>query len=173
MYVFQKPPALTSALCRNRVIFLAALWLTGILSGVFLAKYEYRLLFPMMLAAADDSVSIIAVVFIRTLPLIVSAFIALYISIKLIPVLAFFRALSYGFCSGLVYYFYGSAGWLFHLLMMFSGLLTNVVVLFFWLHLMVSRERISTVFFICIAITAVIIVVEVILIAPVLATLSI
>ncbi len=172
MYIFRKPYSDNFISCRKRVIFLAFLWVCTLLLGVILARVLCGRTFSLMHTVIDSGVSIVPVILVRFFPLIVSAILAFFFSNKYIPIVAFFRAICYGFCSGCIYIIFGKAGWLLHLLIMFSGALANVALLFFWLHILVSARRIGTAFFISGAVILFSIVIEALFVYPVLATLK-
>jgi len=79
------------------------------------------------------AMSIVGALCLAILPFLLSIF-GLCFSDPLLLGLCFFRALLYGFVSVAVVRQFGSAGWLFHSLVMFRSCMTLPVLYFFWLR---------------------------------------
>lgn len=123
-------PNFTPSFRRERTMILAFVWILGFLLGSCSFALADNLFSSLMRGMSLDSVSIVNLLWPVLLPFLFSAF-AVFISQPwlLLPV-GFLKAFSFSFVSMGVIFCFGSAGWLFRLLLMFGDLLS--VPLLFW-----------------------------------------
>lgn len=119
---------------KDSVAFLAFLWIAGLISGTVTSFSADTSFLPLMRSALYSPVSIVCLLSAMLLPLLFSAF-AVYISSAwlLIPVV-FFKGFSYAYFGFGILTSFGSAGWLIHLLLIFSDTWILPVLWMYWLR---------------------------------------
>lgn len=124
-----------------RLTLFVFLWVLGVSFGALPARIIFYKYNPLMLVGNFSVVSIVPMILVKIFPLIISIFISLYISDHLILMLAFIRSFLFGFCIGIICYIYSSAAWLVHILLLFSGLFVNVILLHYWMSILLFHRR--------------------------------
>lgn len=120
--------------CRACTPILALSWIIGILIGVYSGISAGPFVLSLMRMAGDAHMSIVGLLVCMSLPFLISAFL---LSLRIpwfVPVVAFFKACSYGFCALAIVRAFGSAGFLVKFLFLFSDTLTLPVLYWFWLR---------------------------------------
>lgn len=118
---------------KGRTMVLALAWLLGLVAGYELYLSMDSDISSLMRGVSHDSVSIVGLLLSVLLPFLCSAF-AVFISLPglLIPI-GFGKACLLSFVSFGILLSYGSAGWLFRLLLMFSDIFTAPL-LYWYMH---------------------------------------
>lgn len=115
-------------------LFLALFWLSGFLCGMWAFLSRESVVSGLIGEAAAGSLSIVGLVLVTFFPFILSAFaVSLSWPVWILPI-SFCKAFLFSFVSFGIWRFYGSAGWLIHLLLMFSDLVAVPVLYGFWLR---------------------------------------
>lgn len=129
--------------CNESSFHLAFVWISGLISGALCSFAAGCNLVSLMRMAVLGHVSIINLLLFLTLPLFFSAF-AVYTSQSwlLIPI-AFCKAFLFTYLGFGLMAAFGSAGWLIHLLFMFSDILTLPLLWSYWKKAL-SGSRSST-----------------------------
>ena len=127
------------------VLHLASAWLTGLLSGAYIACSSNPSVFLLMRSAPRSAVSIVGLLAVMLLPLLLTA-LAVYISriFFLIPV-AFVKAFLFSYLSVAVYCSRSTGGWLLWFLFLFSDIFSAPVFLRLWMRIS-GAERKGTLF---------------------------
>lgn len=126
--------------CRKVYIFLAFLWLGGLLSGYVLSRFLGDVFYSLMRQAMLCPVSIVSALVFNAFPFMIAAF-AVYIgSPRLLYVLCFCKLLLFGCLAFGVLTAYGSAGWLVRQMLQFSDLCL-LPVLYWFVSSHIKGER--------------------------------
>ena len=120
--------------------FLALCFTAGLLSGASVFYVAGPPLLPLMRGILKDSMSIIGLLSVTFLPFLVSAFAVYICEPWLLYCVCFTKGLVFSFCSAAIMMAFGSAGWLFRWLLMFSELISLPFLYWFWQR-HISSER--------------------------------
>ncbi|MGM9651200.1 MAG: hypothetical protein ACI3VX_04595 [Faecousia sp.] len=114
--------------------FLAGFWVSGFLCGILVYLSAGRTLVSLMRSTPMASVSIVGMLCVTTLPFLFSAT-AVFLSkpVLLLPI-CFGKAFLFAFVSMGIFQAFGSAGWLFRWLLLFSDCASVPVLYWFWLR---------------------------------------
>ena len=104
----------------NLILF-SGIWFLGLLTGMIAAADLDDLFLPLM---RPVGVSIFRQIAAILLPFLFAAIAAYLDKPYLLHMICFFKVITFGFCSMLIYRAYGSAGWLIRLLLQFSDILS-------------------------------------------------
>lgn len=114
-------------------IFLAFIWICGLVFGALLSEYAGVSFYSLMRGAVCGSVSIVCLASVSLLPFLFSAY-AVYIhSYRFLAVLCFIKGCLFAFVSIGVWIAFESCGWLIRLLCMFSDICCLVPLWWCWL----------------------------------------
>ena len=114
-------------------IFLAFIWITGLICGASLFRLAGNSFSSLMRGAVSGSVSIVSLLSVSLLPFLFSAF-AVYIrSDRLLATLCFIKGCLFALVSCSILSVFGSAGWLIRILLMFSDLLCIIPLWRYWI----------------------------------------
>lgn len=116
------------------LLFLAFVWLMGLIFGIYYSSFGGSSYFSLMRSAACSPVSIVGLLSVALLPFLFSAFAVYTRSNFLLWMLCFIKGCLFAFVSMGVFAAYGNAGWLVRLLMMFSDLLCLVFLWLCWIR---------------------------------------
>lgn len=128
MHYFKLP--LVNSVKKSPIFCLSFPWVAGLLHGMHFAFAASESISSFMHAVVYCHVSIVGLLLVLFFPLFISA-IAISVPVFLFP-LSFIKALSYGFCFCSVMYAFGSAGWLFTMMLLFSDLCMSVLLNWLW-----------------------------------------
>lgn len=117
-----------------RRIVLAFLYCAGLLIGAMLAVQASDCFLTWMRSVEIIRMSIVGLLTVTTLPFLISALAVLISQSWLLFPICFLKALSFGFCSGGVWFVFGSAGWLGCGLLLFTDLCALPVLFCYWLR---------------------------------------
>ena len=125
----------------RRLWILSAFWITGLLCGVASACYAGPPFLSLMRNAVFCSVSIICLLLTVFLPFLLSA-LAVFFSVPcfLYPI-AFAKAFLLAFVSMGIFITFGSAGWLFRLLIGFGDIVSVPLLIWFWLRCLCADRK--------------------------------
>ncbi len=131
------------AVCMFRVTMLAFIWLAGLTVGTLIAaRFSTTVSFTLRFHP-----SFLQILFLSLLPLWLS-FLAFCGSAAFLFIIAFLKAVSFGFSSVLLICFFGEAGWLIRFLMMFSGVFSVCITWIVWLTHIANQDRRPTLGFV-------------------------
>lgn len=117
---------------KGSAVFLALFWTVGLLFGVSFFFFAGKIFSSLMLGVLYGSVSIVGLLCVTVLPFLFSAF-AVYLSEPwLLLLVSFWKAFQFSFVSLSILSCFGSAGWLFRWLLMFSDLISLPVLFWYW-----------------------------------------
>lgn len=117
-----------------RVIFLACLWLFGLVLGFYISAAGSESSVYLMRTAVLRSVSIVGLLVVLIFPFVISAVLIHYVSAKCIYPLAFLKAIFFAFCLHSITLAFGSSSWLVRWILMFSESCMVVILLWFWIR---------------------------------------
>ena len=137
MRYFKLP--LVNSVKKSPVFCLSFPWVTGLLLGMHFAYTASISISSLMHTVAYCRVSIVGLLFVLFFPLVISAM-AISVPFFLFP-LAFIKALSYGFSFYSVMYAFGSAGWLFTMLLLFSDSCMSVLLNWLWCRHLFGKKH--------------------------------
>lgn len=120
--------------CRACTPVLALSWSLGLFAGVFFGIQAGPSVLSLMRAASVSRVSIVGLLICNVLPFLISAFAVSLQRSLLLPVIAFLKAFSFGFCAMAIVRAFGTAGWLVGGLLLFSDCLSLPALCWFWLR---------------------------------------
>ena len=113
---------------------LAVFWSLGILCGIWTQFYADFYSASLMRSTLSGSVSIVSLLCVTVLPFLISAF-AVFLSCHwMLHPIAFCRGFLLSFVSLGITASFGSAGWLFRLLLCFSEFVSTPFLYWFWLR---------------------------------------
>ena len=117
------------------------LWLLGLGLGMYFAMSKSNLYISLMRSVLSQPVSIVGLLGNIFLPLLLTIF--LFASCKPVWffVICFYKAVSYGFSGMLLTLTFGSAGWLFRMLFLFSDTIGIILLFWFWLRRAFSSNK--------------------------------
>ena len=118
---------------RRAVVLLVCAWFLGLVTGLLLSLSASDILFPTMRAAVASCVSISGLLSTILLPLLFSAFAVYSSNFWLLIPIAFSKAFLFTFLGTGILAAFGSAGWLIHILLIFSGTAMPPVLWWYWL----------------------------------------
>ena len=121
-----------SLMRRKQYIFLALLWLIGLLLGACLAICADPPFTSLMYSAMESPVSIVRLLAVTVLPFLLSAFAVYFHVSRLVFPICFLKAFSLGFCTAGVAISFGNAGWLVRWLLFFTAFSSAPVLLWFF-----------------------------------------
>lgn len=121
-------------------VFLALFWVAGLLCGICVCLLGRSSVSSLMRGAASGAMSIVGLYLVTFFPFLVSAFAVIISWPGLLLPIGFFRAFSYAFTALGITVCYGQAGWLAHILLMFSQWAAMPFLYFFWTR-HISGER--------------------------------
>ncbi len=110
----------------------------GLLVGGFLFRRADISFLHMMYRAMTSRVTIVGLAAVSFLPFLISAFAVSFRRFRLLPLIAFVKALLFSYVMLGIMAAYGNGSWLACLLLMFSDILSLPVLLLYWLRQ--SRE---------------------------------
>ena len=114
--------------------FLACFWLSGILCGVLAFLSAGRTLVSLMRSTLLVPVSIVGMLCVTILPFLLSAFaVSLSKPVFLLPI-CFGKAFLFAFVSIGILQAFGSAGWMFRWILLFSDCVCVPLLYWFWLR---------------------------------------
>lgn len=144
---------------------LLLIWIVGFSSGIAIASRSSAYL--LKLTFSFERVSFVGLVFASILPLIISA-LAVKLSAPLfLLIVAFTKALLFGFAVFVLHNFYGNAFWLSRWLYMFSDSLMTVFLLWFWLRSITGKSsHFDKDLIICLISAAVLVLVDYFIVSP-------
>jgi len=122
-------------------IHLAIVWIIGLFLGAYCGFRWDLSLVPLMRGCLYDSVSIVCVFCLICLPFMISLLASFWNARGLIYLIAFGKAFLFSFVSLGIFFSFGSAGWLVHLLLMFSEVCTLPVFYWFWMVSLNHRQE--------------------------------
>lgn len=139
MHFFKLPLDLFIKKLKSPVIYLTAVWVIGLLVGMFFAFTVRTLVSSLIHTIVCCRASITGLISVLILPLVISAM-AISVPLFLYPI-CFFKAFSYGFCLYSVTFVFGDAGWLFATLLLFSDSVMIVLLNWLWCrHIVVNKN---------------------------------
>ena len=115
-------------------VFLSLIWCVGIGCGVYFATRADEIYLSLMRKAAYCPVSIVGLAASAYLPYLLSAFAVNFGNRWLLLGICFLKALMFAFAAGAVHLAFGSAGWLFRWLLLFSDSTSLWLLLWFALR---------------------------------------
>ncbi len=118
---------------------LAFCWISGLICGILVFLTASDSLFPLMRSIPFGTVSIVGVLYASVLPFLLSVFLVLLDRPVLIFLLCFFKAFLLTYLSLGILRHFGSAGWVFQCLLLFSELISTPLLYCFW-HRNVARK---------------------------------
>lgn len=113
-----------------RGLILAVFWISGLTGGILTGLMSGTFLTSMMRSTLAGAVSIVSLMSTALLPFLLSAFAVFFSCRWLVYPIALLRAFLYGFSGQGITACFGSAGWLFRLLLCFTQLCCAPV--FYW-----------------------------------------
>lgn len=119
---------------------LGAVWILGLLWGVYCGFHWDSSLVPLMRGCLYGSVSIVCVFCLICLPFLISLLASFWNARVLIYLIAFGKAFLFSFVSLGVFFSFGAAGWLVQILLMFSEVCSLPVLYWFWLYCLDRRQ---------------------------------
>lgn len=128
-YEITLPQQLWRKYCR---LFLALFWLGGFLCGVLTSLKWEGVVSSLIGSAFAESISMVVLVLVTFFPFLISAFAVSASCPVLILPISFCKAFLFSFVSFGFWRFYGSAGWMVHLLLMFPNLVAMPSLYYFW-----------------------------------------
>ena len=152
--------------CMIRVCFLAFLWISAMLAGVFVCSVDSKI-HSLMLVAPSCSLSIVGVLIITILPLAISIAGLYTKKFAILYIIYIIKSFSSGYLLFAIARVYGSAGWIVHLLLLFSENVTSFLIL--WITFRHVKGRSKTFFLdalICITISIAIGIIDYLFVAP-------
>lgn len=138
MRYFKLP--LVNSVKKTPVFCLSFPWVAGLLLGMHFAFNASTSISSLMHTVAYCRVSIVGLLLVLFFPLVISV-IAISVPFFLFP-LSFIKALSYGFCFYSVMFAFGSAGWLFSMLLLFSDSCMSVLLNWLWCRHLFGKRHI-------------------------------
>jgi hypothetical protein len=162
-----------SSLVKRKLRMLFVLFfLLGIVFGTYLCGIADYSLSSWVYTAGMPRISFWGLCVVLLIPLFVS-FAAFYFDVPiLILPIAFFKAFIFGFCSSIIVFAYGDAGWLVRFLLLFSDSAMLIVLCWYWLtHLNGERFRLKQDTFLCLCIALAIGIMDYMYISPFTASL--
>lgn len=102
-------------------LFLASLWICGILCGIFTFLSAEPLLFPLMRRIPSESASIVRLLCIGAFPFLISILMVSIMNANCVLAICFGKVFLFSFVSIGLLRAFGSAGWLVRLLLLFSN----------------------------------------------------
>lgn len=118
---------------RSCKIILSALWSLGLICGIMAATGAGNLT-SLMHAYCQSRVSIVSLLIVPLLPFLLSAYAVYFSDFRLLFVLSFLKAFSFGFCAWIVTCAFGGAGWLVRGMLLFTDLVTLPVLWLYWIR---------------------------------------
>ena len=121
-------------------LFLALLWVAGLIAGGFVFRYTGSNLASQMPLAVASQPSIFSLLMSSLLPFLFSAY-AVYIGLpRILYGIGFLKAFGLGYLSNSVVYAFGSGGWLVRWLFLFTDI-SAAAVLYCYCHRHISGVR--------------------------------
>lgn len=141
--------------CRYRIALLLSVFAVGFLSGTTVTFADPGLYSLLVRSAVVSPVSISALI----TRIVFTAFLCVVIfdakTVYLPAILCFVYAFSYGVVSMAIFFAFGSAYWLTHLLLLFTGMVNSMCVLWFWCRrICVQRQSIYSDFFLALFVSS-------------------
>ena len=158
--------------CMIRVCFLAFLWISAMLAGILVCSVDSRI-HSLMLVAPGCSLSIVGVLVITILPLAISIAGLAANKFAILYIIYIIKAFTSGYLLFAILRVYGSAGWLMHLLLLFSDNMTNFLIL--WITFRHIKGKSNTFLFdalICTTISIAIGITDYLFVAPFLCAIA-
>ena len=129
---------------KKSVFFLAFFWIFGILSGYHLWPVFQEHSSALMIAAVASRVSIVGLLFVILVPGLLSATSVHFSKSWIIYLIACVKGTCFGFSVHALLYNYGSAAWLFYILVLFSDICMLIPLFLFWIrHVNGAKQRMS------------------------------
>lgn len=117
---------------KTAIVSLSFLWCFGLSCGFLFALYVEPYVSSWMYSRVVGPVSIVGLLVAHVFPLIISIIaIRFRVTAVTLPI-ALFKSFLIGFCQCCVYFVFGNAGWMVKTLLMFSGSVNSVLLLYFW-----------------------------------------
>lgn len=130
--------ARTYAIARHKhfssIYILTFLWTFGLSSGMLLASKARLVTDPWMYAVRTDSVSILSLLILMSIPFLVSFIVFRFRVTIVIHILAFLKSFIYGFSRCIMIHLFFSAGWFANIFLFFSDSILTVILLFYWIY---------------------------------------
>ena len=121
-------------------LFLASLWVAGLIAGSFVFRYSGSKFVPQMPLAVASQPSIFPLLISTLLPLLFSAY-AVYIGApRVLYGICFLKAWGLGYLSCCIFVAFGDAGWLVRWLFLFSDIFAAAT-LYFYCYRYISGVR--------------------------------
>lgn len=118
--------------CRNCLWFLAFFWIITILSGIRFAAASDSSIASLMCSAVCCPVTIVGLIAVLFFPLFISTVAVYFHAAELILLFCGVKGFFLGYCLYGLLLAFGSGGWLVSCLFMFSGLLMQIFLFWFW-----------------------------------------
>lgn len=118
--------------CRNDMLVLAILWIIAFTFGMFICSLTNPLFSSLMCSIMYVPVSIVGLVCVLFIPLSISAIAVFYGNTVIIFLLCYIRAFCFGCFLYSVLLVFNSGGLFFAFLLMFSSVLSQIILLWFW-----------------------------------------
>lgn len=119
---------------------LAVGWMFGLICGAECGFRWDESMIPLMRGCLYDTVSIVCVFSLLCLPFMISLLASFWNARGLIYLTAFGKAFLFSFVSLGIFHSFGSAGWLAHLMLMFSEVCSLPVFYWFWNYCLDHRK---------------------------------
>lgn len=119
---------------------MAVVWVLGLICGAGCGFHWDASLIPLMRGCLYDAVSIVCVFSLLCLPFMISLLASFWNARGLIYLTAFGKAFLYSFVSLGIFFSFGAAGWLVHLMLMFSEVCSLPVLYWFWTYCLEHRQ---------------------------------
>ena len=120
--------------CKSSPFFLAVVWCAGLILGVKFASAPSAASVSLMGQAPLCPASIVGLMGAALLPFLLTAFAVFLKQPWMILLIAFCKAVSFGYSGILTIMAFGSSGWLVRLLLMFTDICTVPVLCWLWLR---------------------------------------
>ena len=148
-------------------LLLAIIWILGILLGLYIAVSLPDNSRQIVAALTQSRVSVVSIIGCFFVPVILSAIVWKVKYLALFFVLAFLKAVCYGFCFCTIGHVFRDAGWLLRWLFLFSDSCSSALLLWFWYRNITPMDhRVTKDLFICGIISAGVILFDICYVIP-------
>jgi len=134
LYIVKTSPRSRRFLCRKYTVVLAFLWIAGLLCGAFFAGSAEDPYFALMRMGVFSRVSIVGLFVLIFFPLLLSALAVYFRLPAAIYLIAFAKAILFGYTMCATSIAFASAGWLIRFLYTFCDAVFILFLLWFWIR---------------------------------------